>query len=347
MADFYRGQRRRLGLLVDTAGRPAGGRWSLDAENRKKLPKGQVPPVPPAVKHDSETEAAMAEIARRFPDHPGCAMDLWLPTDRAGALRWLDRFIAERLIGFGTYEDAISQRGDLLFHSGLSPLMNLGLVTPKEVIERVVARVDEVPLNDLEGFVRQIIGWREFIRGVYQTHGEAMRSNNARNQRRRLTHHWHDGTTGLPPLDDAIDHQLRLGWTHHINRLMVIANLMNLCEIDPSEVYDYFMSYYLDAYDWVMVPNVYGMGLNSDGGVFATKPYICGSNYLLKMSDFRKGDWCNTVDGLYWRFVEKHRSELEMNPRLAVLTRGLDRMDADRRRAIFEAAETFLARFTG
>lgn len=157
---------------------------------------------------------------------------------------------------------------------------------------------------------------------------------------------WYEGNTGIPPLDDTIQTALSLGWTHHIPRLMVLGNLMTLCEIRPQAAHRWFMEMFIDSSEWVMGPNVYGMGLYSDGGLFATKPYICGSNYLLKMSDHRKGDWCDTVDGLYWRFIDKHREFFASNPRLALMPRALDRLDEQRRGRIFEAADEFIAEHT-
>lgn len=350
MGRFYKVQRQAQNLLIsdEDDGEPEGGQWSFDEDNRRKLPKDQSVPDIPKPTFSNLSQATIKEVNERFDSHPGDASDLWIPTTRDGALHWLNDFIDERLIGFGTFEDAITTRSATLFHSALSPLINLGLITPDEVIDAVEQRAKEVdvPLNDREGLIRQIIGWREFIRGVYDHHGEEMRAHNRRGHTRKLTRHWHEGDTGIPPLDDAIGHQLTLGWTHHINRLMVLSNLMNLCEIDPEEVYEYFMCYYVDAYDWVMVPNVYGMGLTSDSGVFATKPYVCGSNYLLKMSDFSKGDWCDTVDGLYWRFVKNNRDEFEQNPRMGFTLSNLDKMKADRAERIFDAAEQFLDRCT-
>ena len=198
----------------------------------------------------------------------------------------------------------------------LSPFLNVGLITPAEVVERALEAADDrrVPLNDLEGFIRQIIGWREFIRGAYRKHGRTMRNRNVWGGDRRLSESWQSGTTGLPPLDAALHTNRDYAWNHHIERLMVIANLMNLAGIRPDEVYRFFMANYIDAYDWVMVPNVFGMGLTSDGGIFASKPYICGSNYIRRMSDHPGGDWTDVMNGLYWRFVSKHRELLARNP---------------------------------
>ena len=162
------------------------------------------------------------------------------------------------------------------------------------------------------------------------------------NHTNKLTDSWYEGTTGIIPLDDCIKTTLNDGYHHHIPRLMIISNLMNMCEIDPNEIYKWFMEMYIDSSDWVMVPNVYGMATYADGGLMSTKPYTCGSNYILKMSNYSKGDWCDTVDGLYWRFTEKHRSFYESNARINFLTRTLDRLDPDRKKRIFQKADQFI-----
>jgi deoxyribodipyrimidine photolyase-related protein len=348
LADFYRRQRRRLGLLVDARGKPSGGRWSHDADNRRRLPRGVTLPTPTAYSAASHVAAVRNLVRDRFGDHPGSTETFAWPTTRAEALRGLDEFLERRLAHFGPYEDAITTRSATIFHSLLSPALNLGLITPREVVQRVMnhAATHDIPLNSLEGFVRQIIGWREFVRGVYRQHGARQHTVNFFGHERLLTTHWYDGTTGLVPLDDAIRTAVRLGWTHHIVRLMVVANVMTLAEIAPPEAYRWFMELYVDSADWVMGPNVYGMGIFSDGGVFATKPYLCASSYLLKMSDYGRGEWCDVLDGLYWRFVAKHKEFFSAQPRLSVMAGGLERLSADRKARIFAAAETFLARCT-
>lgn len=347
MSRFYQHQRSRLRILLNHQGRPEGGKWSYDSENRKKIPKGLRLPDQPEVAHNATTLNAMREIAEMFPDNPGNAMALWLPTDRLGAIDWLNRFVGERLSGFGTYEDAMTRRSDLLFHSALSPLLNVGLLTPREVINAALTEPN-VAINDLEGFIRQVIGWREFIHGFYMTEPNVPNRAiaNKRSHRRQFTQHWYDGTTGIPPLDQAIKTMLRKGWNHHIERLMILSNMMNLCEIEPNSVYEYFMAHYIDAYDWVMRPNIEGMGLASAEDSFATKPYVCSSNYMLKMSDYGRGEWTDIVDGLYWRFVERNRCEFSANPRTALTTKALDRMADERRSKIFGLAENFLERHT-
>jgi deoxyribodipyrimidine photolyase-related protein len=353
MRSFYERQRQRLGLLLEADGTPTGGRWSFDADNRRRLPKGYLePPLPmvPASRHEPEVRAL---IGQHFASHPGELGPLWIPYDHPQAQAWLACFLEERLVGFGPYEDALSQHHDTLHHSLLSPLLNTGLLTPAAVIEaclaharRCEARGEPVPIASLEGFVRQLIGWREFVRGIDRVHGERQASSNFWNHHRRLAPCWDDGSSGLPPLDRAIRRVNRLGYNHHIERLMVISNLMLLCEIHPLEVHRWFMERYLDSAEWVMGPNVFGMGQMSDGGIFATKPYICGSNYILKMGDFKRGPWCEIWDGLYWRFIERHRSFFQANPRLSMMVHLLDRIDPARRQALAAAAETFLSRAT-
>jgi deoxyribodipyrimidine photolyase-related protein len=348
MKTFYERQRRRLNLLLEADGSPTGGVWSFDADNRRKLPKGYVePPLPPIAPSPHEP-AVRKLINQHFADHPGELGPLWIPYDHQGADAWLESFLRERLADFGPYEDALSQHHDTLNHSLLSPLLNIGLLTPASVVSAALAHAQKppIPIASLEGFVRQVIGWREFVRGIDRVHGERQASANFWNHQRQLAPCWNDGSTGLPPLDTAIKRLNRLAYNHHIERLMVISNLMLLCEIHPQAVHTWFMERYLDSYEWVMGPNIYGMGQMSDGGLFATKPYICGSNYILKMGDFKKGPWCATWDGLYWRFIDRHRAFFAANPRLSMMVRLLDRMDPERRQVLASAAESFLERAT-
>lgn len=348
MANFYKQQRKRLGILVDDEGNPAGGKWSFDEDNRKKLPASvEVPDMGNTGSNEHVSDVTQL-VCKRFSDHPGDAQQFWWPTTRRQALYWLDRFLKERLDQFGPYEDAMTTRSATVFHSVLSPMMNIGLITPDEIVEKTLAfaKDNKVRQASLEGFIRQIIGWREFIRGVYQNFSDRQESCNFFEHERELSDHWYEATTGIVPLDDTIETARKLAWTHHIPRLMVVGNLMTLCEIRPGAAHRWFMEMYIDSSDWVMGPNVYGMGIFSDGGLFASKPYICGSNYMLKMSDYKKGDWCEVVDGLYWRFVDKHRDFFDANPRVSFMTRNLARLKAERKRRIFARAEEFLERCT-
>jgi deoxyribodipyrimidine photolyase-related protein len=344
MGDFYKAQRRRLNILVDNQGEPLGGRWSFDADNRRRLPKAIQPPDVSWPEPDVHVADVIRIVEHEFASHPGQASQFRWPTTRVQALAWLDDFIGERLAEFGPYEDAISTRSHTVFHSLLSPYLNMGLLTPTDVLERAMAVADQMPLQSIEGFVRQVIGWREFVRGIYREFSEQQDTSNFWSHERELTDAWYEGTTGIPPLDDTIRMVQQTGWAHHIPRLMVLGNLMTLCEIRPQSAHRWFMEMFVDSSEWVMGPNVYGMGLFSDGGIFSTKPYICGSNYLLKMSDYGKGGWCDIVDGLYWRFIDKHLEFFSRNPRLALMPRALERLNPERRKRIFAAAEDFLSR---
>ena len=346
MASFYRWQRQRLDILINENGTPAGNHWSFDSENRKPLPAGfPVPGLPrqPA-SHNKHMDRVKHLVDHLFPDHAGNTADFVLPTTRKQALLWLKDFLEQRFTCFGDYEDAISSDSDTLFHSLLSPLMNIGLLTPDEVLEQALtyANQQEIQINNIEGFVRQIIGWREFIYGMYRHCGDKMRAGNHWQHERGLTHHWYDGTTGITPLDGVIDKANRIGYAHHIERLMVAGNLMLLAEIHPHEAYNWFMEMFVDAAPWVMTPNVYGMALFADGGIFTTKPYFCGSNYIRKMSNYPTDDWIMPLDGLFWRFVARNREYLAAQPRLGMLTRNLDKMDAQRRKMLEQHAEEFL-----
>lgn len=351
MKTFYERLRKKHAILMDN-GKPCGGKFSFDSDNRNKLPaKVDPPPLkgkdPQEIPHYQEVSHL---IETHFKNHPGKVENFWAATSRKEALAVLDGFIKERLPSFGTYQDAITSRSDFVFHSVVSPYINMGLILPDEVIAKVEKEYranKNIPLNATEGFIRQVLGWREFVRGIYQEFDEVQQTTNYWQHERKLTKDWYDGTTGIPPLDDAIEKAIRLGYNHHIERLMVVSNLMLLSEIHPQEVYRWFMELFIDSSDWVMGPNVFGMGQFSDGGIFATKPYICGSNYLLKMSDYKKGPWCQIVDGLYWRFIENHKAFFVSNPRLGMMVRTLEKMDKGRKKEIFTAAEEFLKKKTG
>ena len=223
-------------------------------------------------------------------------------------------------------------------------MLNVGLLTPKEIIDQAItfASENKIPLNSCEGFIRQILGWREFIRGVYEVKGTKERTTNYWKFKRKIPASFWEGTTGIPPIDNTIKKVLATGYCHHIERLMVLGNFMLLCEFDPDEVYRWFMELFIDAYDWVMVPNVYGMSQFADGGLMATKPYISGSNYLMKMSDYQKGDWQPIWDGLFWRFMHSHRDFFLKNPRLGMLIKTFDKMPIAKQIVHINNAEAFL-----
>lgn len=342
---FYKQERKRLGLLLDENQNPLGGKWSFDSENRKKFPKNRIPPSISFPSPNKYWLEALEYVELNFANNPGqLPKNPIYPIDSAQAITWFEEFLENRFNGFGDYEDAIVRDELILYHSMLTPMMNVGLLSPEYVINRTIdyIKTSDVPLNSAEGFVRQIIGWREFIRGMYECMGSFSRTRNYWGFKRKIPASFYDGTTGILPIDDTIKKILKTGYCHHIERLMVLGNFMLLCEFDPDEVYRWFMELFIDSYDWVMVPNIYGMSQFADGGSFATKPYISGSNYLLKMSNYPKGDWQATWDGLFWRFMNEHRSFFLKNPRLSMLVRSFDKMDKNKQMSHLEAANQFI-----
>ena len=287
-------------------------------------------------------------IEKNFTGHNGSLDNIWFPVRRKDAEKQLKLFLKERLAQFGVYEDAMRADENFLYHSCLSPLLNIGLITPNEIVNSANKVFDEglAPINSIEGFIRQIIGWREFIRGIYQLKGNQQKQSNFWGHKRTLKQSWYEGTTGITPLDDNIKITIRDGYNHHIPRLMVISNLMTLCQINPQNIFAWFMEMYIDSSDWVMVPNVFGMATYSDGGLMSTKPYTCSSNYILKMSNYKRGDWCDIVDGLYWRFIENHKDFYNSNPRLSFQLRLLDKMATERKERIYSLADNFLENHT-
>lgn len=344
--DFYIRQRKKNDILIDGAGNPLGGKWTYDVENRKKYPRGKIPPVVHYPETNEYYEEAITYVKAHFPENPGTlAKTPRYPIDFISARSWLNQFLEIRFSEFGDYEDAIVASQGVLNHSVLSPLINCGLLTPREVVNAILdfAHQHTISLNNTEGIVRQIIGWREFIRGVYEVKGTEERTRNFWGFTRKIPNSFYEGTTGIAPVDITIKKLLATGYNHHIERLMVLGNFMMLCELDPDEVYRWFMEMYIDAYDWVMVPNVYGMSQFADGGLMSTKPYISGSNYLRKMSDFKRGDWEVTWDGLFWRFMDVHREFFLKNPRLGMLIRTFDKMPEEKKRSHHQVAEAFLS----
>lgn len=347
MADYYKWQRTRLDVLMED-GQPMGGQWSFDEDNRKKIPKKMLEEIPDnlLLKHDSIDQEAAESIGERFASHPGNLDQLHYPTSHAAAKRWLKHFLEHRFEKFGDYEDAIHQGESWLWHSVLTPALNIGLLTPDQVVKAAVkyAAENDTPLNSVEGFVRQVIGWREFMRATYEDLGVPMRTTNHWKHHRPLPESFYDGTTGIDPIDDTIKRILNTGYCHHIERLMVLGGFMFLCEIDPDDLYRWFMEMFIDSYDWVMVPNVYAMSQNADGGMITTKPYFSGSSYVRKMSHYKKGAWCEVWDGLYWRWIWNHSDQLAKNPRWAMMCSMARKMDPEKRETHLKNAEDFLAK---
>jgi len=347
---YYRWLRKKYSILMEKD-KPFAGIWNLDKENRSGISKLKEEPAKRnKVKIDPITFDVMVEVEKIFPKSYGNLESFnWAVTYKS-AKKNLNYFLDKYLINYGTFQDAINKDDPFLFHSLLSPYLNNGLLDPMECIKACEKRFfdsdSKIPLNSAEGFIRQVLGWREFIRGVYWENVPEYKSLNFWNHKKRLNENWYEGNTGIPPLDSAIKESLDYGYTHHINRLMIISNMMNLTRIKPDDIYVWFTEMFVDAHDWVMVPNVYGMGTYADGGIFSTKPYICGSSYMLRMSNHKKGDWCDIVDGLYWKFISDNIDFFKKNPRLSLMPRALEKINNERKVMIFDKASDFIERNT-
>jgi len=344
MANFYVKQRKRLDILVEN-GMPVGGQWSFDADNRQKIPKGLKLPEVYALKENEFVNEARVYVQKNFKKNYGELNHFTWPTTHKEAERVVEDFLTHRMKDFGSYEDAIVKNETILFHSVLTPALNIGLLTPQQIIDKTfeLHKKLKFPLNSLEGFIRQIIGWREFMRAIYLREGVKQRTKNAWGFTRKIPKSFYDGTSGIEPIDQTIKKILETGYCHHIERLMVLGNFMHLCEFDPDEVYRWFMELFIDAYDWVMVPNIYGMSQYADGGMMTTKPYVSGSNYILKMSDYTKGPWCEVWDGLYWRYIDQHKELFAKNPRMSMIVNLVKKMEVQKLKTHRGHAEKFLS----
>jgi deoxyribodipyrimidine photolyase-related protein len=356
MEDFYRLMRRRTGLLME-GDEPAGGQWNLDGENRKPPLKGMVYPAPPVFAPDAVTDAVLALVGRHFGDHFGELRPFGRAVTRAQALLCLEDFVAHRLAHFGDYQDAMVAGEDGMFHSQLSALINCGLLGALEVCEAAEAawRAGAAPLNAVEGFVRQIIGWREYVRGIHWIAGPDYEERNFLGATRDLPDFYWTGETGMRCVAEAVRATRENAHAHHIQRLMVLANFALLAGIEPKQVSAWFLIVYADAYEWVETPNVIGMGLFADGGLMASKPYAAGGAYINRMSDYcrgcaydvkkRTGDGACPFNSLYWDFLARNREQLGRNHRLLRMYDGWDRFGADEQARIRAQAAGFLAEF--
>jgi deoxyribodipyrimidine photolyase-related protein len=354
MEDFYRLIRKRTGLLMDGA-EPAGGQWNFDAENRKPPAKGMAYPPAPQFAADAVTEEVLTLVAQRFGNHFGDLRPFALAVTRAQALECLSDFTRTRLAQFGDYQDAMVAGEDGMFHSQLSALINCGLLGPLEVCEAAEAawKAGTAPLNAVEGFIRQIIGWREYVRGIHWIAGPDYEARNHLGATRALPDFYWTGDTDMRCLAEAVRATKQHAHAHHIQRLMVLANFALLAGIDPAQVSEWFLIVYADAYEWVETPNVIGMGLFADGGLMASKPYAAGGAYINRMSDYcrgcvhdvkmRTGPGACPFNSLYWDFLARNREILGKNHRLLRMYDGWDRFDVAEQARIEAQAAGFLA----
>lgn len=336
---FYRWMRRRTGTLITEEGRPVGGQWNFDRQNRRPL-DSQAPETTQTTRFEPDpiTQEVVELVEEAFPDAPGHLDEFGWPVTRAQAKEALRSFIRDRLPWFGDYQDAMAEQRPWLFHSLLSPALNLKLLDPRECIDAAIEALgkDRAPINAVEGFVRQILGWREFIRGIYWTAGRDYASRNHLEQSGHLPHFYWSGETDMVCARDALDSVLRYGYGHHIQRLMVTGNLALTAGVDPRRISDWYLGMYVDAVDWVTLPNTLGMVMFADGGLVGSKPYASTGKYIDRMSDYcrscpydpsiRSGESACPLTTFYWDFLRRNRSRLEAVPRLRPMLHNLDRL---------------------
>jgi deoxyribodipyrimidine photolyase-related protein len=350
METFYRFMRRRLGVLIDAAGAPAGGAWNFDQQNRQKLGQHAPPlPAPLGFAADAVSTQVVALVQRAFPDAPGRLDSFDLPVTPEHAEALLDDFVACRLPHFGRYQDAMRHGAPFLFHSRLSGPLNLHMIPPARVVAAVLANPAQAPLNAVEGYVRQVIGWREFVRGIYWHFMPAYADRNALGADLPMPAFYWTGETEMACLADAIGHTLQHAYAHHIERLMVLGLFALLLGVRPYDVHRWHMSMFWDAVDWVSLPNTLGMGQHGDGGIVGTKPYVASGAYIDRMSDHCRrcrynpkqavGEQACPFTTLYWDFLARHRSRFAVNRRMGPMFANLDRKDAGELRMIRLQAE--------
>lgn len=350
---FYREIRRSFRILLDEDGQPLGGEWNYDHQNREPLPEQIQIPEPPVFAPDDITLQVIAEIEEAEMGY-GSLQDFQLPVTRAQAEESLADFVENRLDRFGPYEDAMSQRSGTLFHSLLSPALNLGLLEPLSLARQAekAYHQGQARLNSVEGFIRQVIGWREYIYWQYWRQMPHLEQENFWDARRPLPDFFWDADTRMNCLKHAFRRVREHGYLHHIERLMLVSNFSLLAGLNPVEVYEWFSSAFIDAYDWVMAPNVFGMGLFADGGQIATKPYIASANYIQRMGDYcgnchydhkqRTGEQACPFNFLYWSFLITHEQTLRDNPRMGPNVFGLRHLDEQEREQVQQQADRFL-----
>ncbi|MFN9478510.1 MAG: cryptochrome/photolyase family protein [Betaproteobacteria bacterium] len=356
MEFFYRWMRRRERVLVDAENEPAGGQWNFDADNRKPYPKtgpGAIPP-PAQFAPDKLTREVLALVEARFHNHPGSLAHFAWPVTRAQALAALERFVAERLPHFGPYQDAMWTGTPFGWHALVSTSLNLKLLHPREVIDAAVAawQAGAAPLASVEGFVRQVLGWREFIRGVYWQYMPQLAQANFYGHRRALPRWYWTGQTQMACMRECIGQTLEHGFAHHIQRLMVTGQFALLAGIEPRQVADWYLAVYVDAVEWVELPNVAGMALFADGGRFTGKPYVASGQYIKRQSNYcascryrpeqRSGERACPVTVLYWAFLDRHHDTLAANPRTILMAKSVARLPAAERAAICADAARML-----
>jgi deoxyribodipyrimidine photolyase-related protein len=346
--------RKKLNLLMDANGQPAGGDWNYDKENRKALPRKIDLPSFPQVQPDELTQEVIQIVDETYPGHYGFSTGFSMAVTRTDAEKLSDHFFDTCLVQFGPYEDAMTKGEAFVFHSSLSAYLNVGLLNPLALCIQAeqAYRDGQAPLNSVEGFIRQIIGWREFVRVYYEAMMPEVRTANALKFNRDLPEVFWSAKSGMACMDDITGSVIQLGWSHHIPRLMVLSNFSNLTETNPFLLYQWFWYAYTDAHDWVVLPNVLGMSTFADGGVLASKPYVSGGNYINKMSNYcgsckfsikeKTGELACPFNYLYWNFVDSHREWFNENGRVSFMVTMFDKRPEEEKEAVKQSAREFI-----
>jgi deoxyribodipyrimidine photolyase-related protein len=359
MENHYRRVRKQFGILMEPNGEPTGGSWNFDTANRETFTafaRSQTPVhAPPRERPDEISRQVIDLVKKEFHHHPGNAAKFWLPVTREGALAWLSNFVRYRLKHFGPWEDVMAQNEPVLFHSVLSPLLNIGLLTPKECVDAAITAYSSgaAPLASVEGFVRQIIGWREFIHGIYWLRMPGYDELNELKAQRPLPAWLYTAETDMNCLRQVLQEVIATGYNHHLQRLMVLGNFFLLAGIEPSLVLRWYTEMYVDAHDWVMAANVIGMILHADGGYMATKPYAAGAGYIKKMSNYcancrykpdqRTGPDACPFNYLYWNFYASHEDRFAKNPRVGMMIETWRNKSEPEKREIRTQSDSFLS----
>ncbi len=357
LGQFYRAQRRRLNVLLTDKRAPVGGAWNFDSSNRKRFSKAPELPAPRRFDPDEVTHQVARLVERRFPSAPGRSESFGWPVTRAQSLEALSDFISDRLACFGPYQDAMWTDEPFLYHSLLSPALNLKLLDPREVVNAMIEAFEEdrAPIQSVEGFVRQVIGWREFIRGIYWSEGDGYADRNGLDQHGRLPDFYWNGETDMECMRQSLNQVLEHGYGHHIQRLMITGNFALISGVHPRAVSDWYLGMYVDAVDWVTLPNALGMVMHADGGVVGTKPYAASGQYVKRMSNYcagcrydpskRSGPDACPMTVFYWDFIDRTKQTFRGNPRMRLPLTHLERMSRDERKAVRRSADSLRGDF--
>jgi deoxyribodipyrimidine photolyase-related protein len=345
---FYKYQRKKLDILIDSIDKPVGGKWSYDSANRLRLPKNyKVPPINLKSINNKYSKEAIIYINKFFSKNYGSLDNFIYPIDTKSALKWLDKFLKERLHNFGPYEDAVSESEPFVFHSVLSPMMNIGILTDTQVVtisyKYYLSHKKSISIESFEGFIRQVIGWRNYVYTIYMLDGPKLYESNYLNHNNTVNNKFWTGDTGIKPIDSIINKIVNYAYAHHIERLMYLGNFMLICQIHPQEVYRIFMEWTIDSYEWVMIPNIFGMSQYASNGFMMTRPYFSSSNYIINMSSFKKDNYWNIIwDALYYNFIDKHQNILKTNYATALQVKNWDKKSHKQKETIKKIAKEYI-----